>query len=191
LTIQDQTTTKDYSDVAEPATTRPQTGYVGSDTCEACHTQGDSLKGTPHAMATNPRTPAATHGCESCHGPGEAHVNDDDKGHIRKFTKISPAEINQTCLTCHNRGEHAGWEGSVVVEKCRNLPQGEGFDAATETYTDMVKAGIVDPVKVTRSALQNAASIAGMVLSTETLIVDKPEKKSAAAAPHHDDHMDY
>ena len=86
---------------------------------------------------------------------------------------------------------NAGWEGSVVVEKCRNLPQNEGFDAATETYSDLMAAGIVDPVKVTRSALQNAASIAGMVLSTETLIVDRPEKKKAAAAPHHDDHMDY
>jgi chaperonin GroEL len=87
--------------------------------------------------------------------------------------------------------QNAGWEGSVVVEKCRTLPQNEGFDAATETYSDLMKAGIVDPVKVTRSALQNAASIAGMVLSTETLIVEKPEKKKAAAAPHHDDHMDY
>jgi chaperonin GroEL len=86
---------------------------------------------------------------------------------------------------------NAGYEGSVVVEKCRTLPQGEGFDAASETYTDMVAAGIVDPVKVTRYALQNAASIAGMILSTETLICDRPEPKKAAAAPHHDDHMDY
>ena len=94
------------------AATVPQTGYVGSDTCEACHTQGETLTGTAHALAANPRSPAATHGCESCHGPGQAHVDDDDKGHIRKFTQIKPTEINQTCLSCHNRGEHAGWEGS-------------------------------------------------------------------------------
>jgi DmsE family decaheme c-type cytochrome len=90
----------------------PQAGFVGSDTCEACHTQGETLRGTPHAMAMNPRTPAATQGCESCHGPGQAHVDDENKGNIRKFGEIRPGEINQTCLSCHNRGEHAGWEGS-------------------------------------------------------------------------------
>jgi DmsE family decaheme c-type cytochrome len=95
-----------------PAPT-PQAGYVGSDTCTSCHTEGDSLKGTPHAQAKNPRAPAAIHGCESCHGPGQAHVDDDAKGHIRKFGQIKAAEINETCLTCHNRGTHAGWEGSA------------------------------------------------------------------------------
>ncbi len=86
---------------------------------------------------------------------------------------------------------NAGHEGSVVVEKVRNLPLGQGFDALNETYVDMVGAGIVDPVKVTRSALQNAASIAGMVLSTETLIVEKPQKAAPAGGGGHDDHMDY
>ncbi|HEY3413796.1 MAG TPA: chaperonin GroEL [Armatimonadota bacterium] len=74
---------------------------------------------------------------------------------------------------------NAGLEGSVCVEKVRNLPWGEGLDASTEEYVDLVKAGIVDPVKVTRSALQNAASIANMVLSTECVVVEKPEKKPA------------
>jgi DmsE family decaheme c-type cytochrome len=98
----------------------PAAGYVGSDTCIGCHTdRGDSLKGTAHAQAKNPRTPAATHGCESCHGPGQAHVADDAKGHIRKFAQIKPAEINETCLTCHNRGNHAGWEDSA--HERRNL----------------------------------------------------------------------
>jgi DmsE family decaheme c-type cytochrome len=96
----------------KPAAPDSQVGYVGSDTCEACHTEGESLKGTPHAMAMNPRTPAATHGCESCHGPGQAHVDDENKGNIRKFGQVKPAEVNQTCLSCHNRGDHAGWEGS-------------------------------------------------------------------------------
>ncbi|HEY2150503.1 MAG TPA: DmsE family decaheme c-type cytochrome [Vicinamibacterales bacterium] len=92
----------------------PAAGYVGSDTCEVCHSdKADSLKGTLHAQVKNPRTPAATHGCESCHGPGQAHVDDDAKGHIRKFGQIKPAEMNETCLTCHNRGEHAGWDGST------------------------------------------------------------------------------
>ncbi len=78
---------------------------------------------------------------------------------------------------------NAGWEGSVVVERVRNLPKGQGFDANKGEYTDMVKAGIIDPTKVTRSALQNAASIAAMLLTTEALVSDIPEKKSAAPAP--------
>ena len=79
---------------------------------------------------------------------------------------------------------NAGWEGSVVVEKVKGLPKGQGFDAAKGEYTDMVKAGIVDPTKVTRSALQNAASIAAMLLTTEALISDLPEKnKQTAPAP--------
>src|SRR3989454_245772 len=78
---------------------------------------------------------------------------------------------------------NAGWEGSVVVEKVRGLPKGQGFDANKGEYTDMVKAGIIDPTKVTRSALQNAASIAAMLLTTEALVSDIPEKKSGAPAP--------
>ena len=77
---------------------------------------------------------------------------------------------------------NAGLEGSVVVEKVRGLAQGIGFDARTETYVDLVKAGIVDPVKVTRSALENAASIAGLLLTTEVLIAEKPEKEKAPPA---------
>ena len=78
---------------------------------------------------------------------------------------------------------NAGKEGAVVVEKVRNLKAGEGYNALDDEYVDMVKAGIVDPVKVTRSALQNAASIAGMVLTTETMVTDKPEKDSGGGMP--------
>ena len=79
-----------------------------------CHTdQEASLKGTKHGQAKNPRSPAAANGCESCHGPGQAHVDDDAKGNILKFAAMKPAEVSETCLTCHNRGAHAGWEGSA------------------------------------------------------------------------------
>ena len=74
---------------------------------------------------------------------------------------------------------NAGLEGGVVAEKVRNLPAGEGLDAATGEYKDLIKAGIIDPAKVTRSALQNAASIAALFLTTEAVIADKPEKSAA------------
>jgi len=78
---------------------------------------------------------------------------------------------------------NAGAEGSVVVEKVKSLPKGQGYNAATGEYVDMVKAGIIDPTKVTRSAVQNAASIAGLLLTTEVLVTDIPEKKAAAGPP--------
>ncbi|MEV6590433.1 chaperonin GroEL [Streptomyces acidicola] len=76
---------------------------------------------------------------------------------------------------------NAGLEGGVIVEKVRNLPVGEGLNAATGEYVDMLEAGIPDPAKVTRSALQNAASIAALFLTTEAVIADKPEKSAAPA----------
>jgi len=78
---------------------------------------------------------------------------------------------------------NAGLEGGVVVEKVRSLETGFGLDAATGEYVDMIKSGIIDPAKVTRSALQNAASIAALFLTTEAVIADKPEPKSAAPMP--------
>lgn len=77
---------------------------------------------------------------------------------------------------------NAGLEGSVVVEKVKNTEVGVGFNALTEEYIDMVKAGIVDPAKVTRSALQNAASIASLVLTTETIVADKVDENAAVPA---------
>jgi chaperonin GroEL len=78
--------------------------------------------------------------------------------------------------------ENAGVNGSVVAEHVKNKPFSEGYNAATGEYVDMLVAGIVDPAKVTRSGLQNAASIAGMVLTTECIVADMPEKKEAAPA---------
>ncbi|HRW20263.1 MAG TPA: TCP-1/cpn60 chaperonin family protein, partial [Dermatophilaceae bacterium] len=75
---------------------------------------------------------------------------------------------------------NAGLEGGVVAEKVRHLDKGQGLNAASGEYEDLVKAGIIDPVKVTRSALQNAASIAALFLTTEAVIADKPEKTPPA-----------
>ena len=75
---------------------------------------------------------------------------------------------------------NAGVEGSIVVEKVRNQDSAAfGFNARTETYEDLVDAGVIDPTKVTRTALQNAASIAGLLLTTEAVVVEKPEPKGA------------
>lgn len=83
---------------------------------------------------------------------------------------------------------NAGLEPSVILEKVKNSPVGVGFNAATEEYVDMKKAGIVDPTKVSRSALQNAVSIASMILTTESLVTDKKEPKDCKCG--HDDHED-
>ena len=86
---------------------------------------------------------------------------------------------------------NAGLEGGVIVEKVRHLDAGFGLNAATGDYVDMIKSGIIDPVKVTRSALQNAASIAALFLTTEAVIADKPEPKSAAPAMPGGGDMDF
>ncbi len=79
---------------------------------------------------------------------------------------------------------NAGLEGGVVVEKVRNLKKpAEGLNAATGVYEDLFAAGVIDAAKVTRSALQNAASIAALFLTTEAVIVDKPEKDAGPAMP--------
>jgi chaperonin GroEL len=86
--------------------------------------------------------------------------------------------------------DNAGADGSVVLDKVKNGKGAFGFNAATEEYEDLVKAGIVDPTKVVRTALQNAASVAGLLITTEAMIADKPEKKKEAPAMPHD-HDDY
>jgi len=80
---------------------------------------------------------------------------------------------------------NAGQEGSIVVSKVKDMKQDEGFNAATETYEDLVKAGVIDPAKVVRNALQNASSIASLLLTTEALVSEIPEeKKDAPSMPH-------
>ena len=86
------------------------------------------------------------------------------------------------CLYVPIIAENAGLEGGVVVEKVKSMKGNEGFNAANGEYTDLVKLGVIDAAKVTRSALQNAASIAALFLTTEAVIADKPEE-SAPAMP--------
>src|SRR6202161_2056893 len=81
--------------------------------------------------------------------------------------------------------ENAGAEGGVVVAAIAELPMGHGYDAATGEYGDLMAHGVIDPVKGNRSAVQNAASIAGMLLTTEALVVEKPEEEKASAGDGH------
>jgi chaperonin GroEL len=80
--------------------------------------------------------------------------------------------------------ENAGLEGYVVTSKVTDMPPGHGLNAATGQYGDLVAQGVIDPVKVTRSAVQNAASIAGMLLTTEVLVVEKPEEEAPVNGGH-------
>ncbi len=104
-------------------------------------------------------------------------LDGDEKTGAKIILKALEAPVRQIA-------ENAGLEGSVIVDKIRRSRKvGYGFDAYNEVYTDMIPAGIVDPTKVTRSALQNAASVAAMVLTTESLVADIPEETPAAAMP--------
>ena len=98
----------------------PQGGYAGTEICVTCHAGFDaSINRTRHGFARDPRTPAAAQGCESCHGPGEAHTTDPENIKPKVFTRMRPAEVNDSCTTCHNRSEHALWDGSA--HDARNL----------------------------------------------------------------------
>ena len=107
-----------------------------------------------------------------------------EKAHSVGAIVVLDGAQSTPCLLYTSRqiAYNAGLEGSVVVEKVKNTEAGVGFNALTEEYIDMVKAGIVDPAKVTRSALQNAASIASLVLTTETIVADKVDENAAVPA---------
>jgi chaperonin GroEL len=118
-------------------------------------------------------------------GGGVALLNADD---AIDSTNLGPdeatgAEIVRRSLSEPVRqiAENSGLEGSVVVERIRGMKAGEGLDAETGEYGDLVKAGVIDPTMVTRSALQNAASIAKNILTTEAVVAEPPEKEPAAA----------
>lgn len=102
-------------------------------------------------------------------------VEGDEKTGIQIVIKALEEPVKQIA-------KNAGREGSVIVDKVMDCKTGVGYNALTGEYVDMISAGIVDPVKVTRSALQNASSVAAMVLTTESLVADKPEPKTAAPA---------
>ena len=114
---------------------------------------------------------------------GNLRVSEDEKVGVRIVQKALEEPLRWIA-------SNAGADGAVVLDKVKNGKAAFGFNAAAEDYEDLVKAGIVDPTKVVRIALQNAASVAGLMITTEAMIADKPEKKKDAPAMPHD-HEDY
>ncbi len=114
---------------------------------------------------------------------GNLRVSEDEKVGVRIVQKALEEPLRWIA-------SNAGADGAVVLDKVKNGKSAFGFNAAAEDYEDLVKAGIVDPTKVVRIALQNAASVAGLMITTEAMIADKPEKKKDAPAMPHD-HEDY
>jgi len=114
---------------------------------------------------------------------GNLRVSDDEKVGVRIIQKALEEPMRWIA-------SNAGADGAVVLDKVKGGKGAFGFNAATEEFEDLVKAGIVDPTKVVRTALQNAASVAGLLITTEAMIADKPEKKKDAPAMPHD-HEDY
>jgi len=107
----------DFARGKQATAAKPTGDYVGEAMCATCHDQ--SYKGTKHALMLNERTPAATHGCESCHGPGKGHADSGDPALIKNPKKMKPADVSDICTSCHNRASHALWEGSQHFQ--RNL----------------------------------------------------------------------
>ncbi len=106
-------TAKDSQPKAATDPHAPSGDYVGDEMCLTCHEGQKGVWSTAHGRKADSRTPAAQHGCETCHGPGQAHIEDEQKGHIRKFTKMQPHDAAAVCQTCHTRGNQALWSGST------------------------------------------------------------------------------
>jgi DmsE family decaheme c-type cytochrome len=115
---------------AQPA---PQSGYLGSESCVVCHENYDkTIEATKHGFKGNAMAPASKQGCESCHGPGEAHASDPANVKPIQLSKVKADVANGQCQTCHNRGEHALWDGSqhenrnVKCIDCHSVHASEG-----------------------------------------------------------------
>jgi len=139
----------------------PAATYVGQDTCLNCHdNMREGYVGSPHHRASDPRTPAAQQGCESCHGPGSRHVEDPISVKPKVFSQLPADEVNATCTSCHNRGQHALWDGSqhesrdLSCTSCHSVHAYESpaFQLKEETQTQVCASCHRDKVaKIDRS----------------------------------------
>ena len=115
--------------------------YVGEEKCLECHEDQKGYRETPHGRAKNLRTPAAKNTCETCHGPGKAHVDADGDGHIKDFDKMAPRQVGETCTTCHARSEHNNWAGSkhdsrnMSCTTCHSVHESKSLDGQLKKVT--------------------------------------------------------
>ena len=145
VTMAGAAATEDVLQAPPPAAPAPQSpaGYVGSDTCLGCHDDKKNLSETIHGKSSHPRSPAANMGCESCHGPGQQHAESGDAALIRTFTTTPPREVSATCTSCHNRGVHAQWSGSMHDTRnlscatCHSVHNPQSEDAQLKTETEI------------------------------------------------------
>jgi DmsE family decaheme c-type cytochrome len=130
---------------APPAPVAQSTGYVGDETCATCHdSEAKGLHQTLHGKAQNTKTPAAKTGqsCETCHGPGQKHVDSGKKEDIRRFTTMKARDVNDACLSCHAKSAgHTGWQGSmhdarnVSCASCHSVHSPKSERAQLKTVT--------------------------------------------------------
>ena len=147
----------------EAAPVPQSTGYVGDETCTTCHeAEGKGLHQTLHGKSQNSRTPSAQNGrtCETCHGPGQAHVDTGDKTKIRRFTAMAPREVSETCLSCHNRNNHTQFQGSqhdsrnLTCVTCHSVHSPKSEVAQLKTKTEIETCATchkAQAMKVTRA----------------------------------------
>ena len=116
--------------------------YVGEEKCLECHEdQGKGYHNSPHGRAKNLRTPAAKNTCETCHGPGKAHVEADGDGHIKDFKTMAPRQVGETCTTCHARSEHNNWAGgkhdsrNMSCTTCHSVHESKSVEAQLKKQT--------------------------------------------------------
>jgi DmsE family decaheme c-type cytochrome len=127
-----------------PSAPAQPANFVGDETCATCHeSEGKSLNATLHGKTQNVRTPAARTGqaCETCHGPGQKHVDSGKKEDIRRFNALSAKDVSATCLTCHSKGSHAQWNGgmhdarNVSCATCHSVHSPKSERAQLKTVT--------------------------------------------------------
>ena len=117
-------------------------GYVGEQKCLECHEdQGKGYHGSAHGRAPDKRTPAAKNSCETCHGPGKAHVDADGDGKIQDLKKLAPRQVGELCTTCHARTEHRNWAGSkhdsrnMSCVSCHSVHESKSADGGLKKAT--------------------------------------------------------